>query len=58
MKERWKDIPGYEGPYKINTFGQIKSLDRESSVNRNKSSKNFKISVDYLKAIANGRGRV
>ena len=58
MKEKWKDIPGYEGLYKISTFGQIKSLDRESSVNRNKSSKNFKILVDYLKAIANGRGRV
>lgn len=27
MKETWKDITGYEGLYKVSTFGEIKSLD-------------------------------
>ena len=25
-KEIWKDIPGYEGFYKINNYGKVKSL--------------------------------
>jgi len=28
-KEQWKEIPGYEGFYKISTFGRIISLNRE-----------------------------
>lgn len=28
MKEKWKDIPGYEGYYKVSNFGRVKSLDR------------------------------
>lgn len=28
MQEIWKDIPGYEGVYQINTYGTVKSLDR------------------------------
>lgn len=27
--ERWKDIPGYEGYYKISDFGRVKSLQRK-----------------------------
>lgn len=27
--KNWRDIPGYEGYYQINTSGEIKSLDRE-----------------------------
>ena len=27
-KERWKDIPGYEGYYAASTFGRIKSIER------------------------------
>jgi hypothetical protein len=26
--EKWKDIPGFEGIYRISNFGRIKSLDR------------------------------
>ncbi len=27
-RERWKDIPGYEGYYQASTLGRIKSIDR------------------------------
>lgn len=27
-RERWKDVPGYEGKYQINTCGRIRSLKR------------------------------
>jgi len=27
MKEEWKDIPGYEGIYRISNFGRVKSLN-------------------------------
>lgn len=26
--ERWKDIPGYEGYYRVSNYGRVKSLDR------------------------------
>lgn len=29
QEEIWKDIPGYEGRYKISNFGNIQSLNRE-----------------------------
>lgn len=28
MTEEWRDVPGYEGYYRVSNFGQIKSLDR------------------------------
>ena len=28
MKEKWKDIKGYEGIYQISNFGRVKSLQR------------------------------
>lgn len=28
--EVWKDIPGYEGIYKISSFGRIKALPKET----------------------------
>lgn len=28
MKEKWKDIEGYEGLYQVSTYGNVKSLDR------------------------------
>lgn len=28
MEEIWKDIPGYEGWYKVSNFGRVRSLDR------------------------------
>ena len=33
--EIWKDIPGYEGKYKVSNLGRVKSLERKvRSVNR------------------------
>jgi hypothetical protein len=32
MKERWKDICGYEGLYQISDLGRVKSLNRISTV--------------------------
>lgn len=29
MEEIWKDIPGYEGYYKVSSMGRVKSLERE-----------------------------
>ncbi len=28
MEEIWKDIPGYEGWYKVSNFGRVRSVDR------------------------------
>lgn len=28
-EEIWKDIPGYEGFYQVNWYGEIKSLKRQ-----------------------------
>ena len=28
MKEKWKDIEGFEGRYKISNFGRVKSVER------------------------------
>ena len=35
--EVWKNIPNYEGLYQINNFGVVKSLDRYTSGNKQKS---------------------
>jgi hypothetical protein len=31
-KEKWKDIPSYEGLYKISSFGRVRSLTRKGSL--------------------------
>jgi len=35
MKERWKDIKGYEGIYQISNMARVKSLGREQRVKLN-----------------------
>lgn len=35
MKERWKDIPKYEGIYQVSNLGRVKSLPRKYSPNEN-----------------------
>ena len=32
MEEEWKDIPGYEGKYKVSNMGRVKSLERKVPV--------------------------
>lgn len=38
-EEVWKDIPGYEGIYQINSNGDVKSLDRLDSKGRKRKAK-------------------
>lgn len=33
-KEIWKDIEGYEGFYKISSYGRVKSLPRNGTINK------------------------
>lgn len=41
MQEIWKDIPGYEGLYKISNFGEILSLNFRGNGRGNKLKKNI-----------------
>jgi len=34
IHEIWKDIPGYEGLYKVSSIGRIKSLPRNGTINK------------------------
>ena len=36
MQEIWKDVPGFEGYYKISSLGQVKSLDRKVKLAKDK----------------------
>jgi len=40
-EEAWKDIPGYEGLYKISNHGRIESLSRRRSGNTHSSKSKF-----------------
>lgn len=42
-KEIWKDIKGFEGRYKVSNLGNVKSLDRQSNIGKNKLLKKGKI---------------
>lgn len=46
MEEIWRDIPGYEGLYKVSNLGQVKSLEREDSLGRRIKSKILKTTKD------------
>ena len=48
MKEIWKDVNGYEGLYKINNFGYIKSLKDCNYISREKILKFSKNDRGYL----------
>ena len=57
MEERWKDIQGYEGFYKISDLGNIKKLN----FGRSKIVKNMKPYKDkrgYLNVVLNKDGEV
>lgn len=52
MIELWKDIKGYEGYYKISSFGRVKSVSRKSINNhivKEKILKNRKARNGYLR---------
>ena len=46
MKEKWKDIPDYEGLYQISNYGFVKSFPRNGTTNE----------VVYLSAWFDGKG--
>src|SRR5699024_9115403 len=52
LEEGWKDIGGYEGLYKINKFGEIKSLERKVKSSNGYRKKKERI----LKQTENDRG--
>ncbi len=41
MKEVWKDIPGYDGIYKISTKGRVKSINRYVKIGKNHFAERF-----------------
>jgi hypothetical protein len=52
--EIWKDIPGYEGLYKVSNFGNVKSLERKSFMLINNCERIYKEKI--RKQIKNTRG--
>ena len=54
--ENWKDIPGYNGYYKVSDLGRVKSIEREITyvVNGDKRRKTIKERI--LKQLPNGEG--
>ena len=41
-EEIWKDIPGYEGLYKVSNLGNVKSLERIEEIKKLKFNRNAK----------------
>ena len=49
MEEFWKDIPGYEGLYKISNLGNIISIHNDYRPNKGERPiKNIKMKIGYL----------
>lgn len=46
IKEKWRDIPNYEGLYQASDLGRIKSLDRIDSLGRKVKGKIIKTTKD------------
>lgn len=53
-EEIWKDIPGFEGLYKISSFGRIKSFkkDKDGVILKNTNKKG-----DYFSFVLQGKGK-
>jgi len=52
MKEIWKDIPGYEGIYKISNYGRIKSIHKKWNILKLHKGKD-----GYLRIVLWNKGR-
>lgn len=48
MREEWKDIAGYEGYYKVSSFGRVKRLEREVRCNTGTMIRPERILKPYL----------
>ena len=46
MEEVWKDIKGYEGLYKVSTYGRVKSLSKSSNGYKEKILKGYNTGKD------------
>ena len=61
MQEIWKDIRGYEGKYKISTYGNVYSYKRKIYISQSKganklsASQVFAIRSEYKKGVR-GKG--
>lgn len=53
MEEIWKDIPGFEGLYKVSNFGRVKKLAKTRIYNNGTRTV---IPEHFIKATANNRG--
>lgn len=54
MEEIWKDIKGYEGLYKISSFGKVKGLKRNKLLN----IRNDRLGYNRVKLSKNGKSRL
>ena len=59
MQEEWKDIKGYEGLYKISSYGRVKSLgndkNRKEKILSSKSNREGYVRVYLFK---DGKGKM
>ena len=56
MREKWKDISGYEGYYQISNLGRVKSFPRNGTINQERIIKPGKDKYGYLRVILNKNG--
>lgn len=42
MKEKWKEVEGYEGYYEVSTLGRVRSVDRRIVFKNNAGSRKYK----------------
>ena len=50
-KEKWKDIKGYEGLYKVSNLGNIKSLNKNVKIKSKNQYNNFEYQMIYKEKI-------
>jgi hypothetical protein len=55
-KEIWRDVEGYEGKYRISTFGKIKSLDRRIYPKTYPQYPSYVLKGRIMKAVVNETG--
>lgn len=54
MKERWRDIPGFEGRYQASDHGRVRSLDRAVPLKGRASPRRHRGRVLSLQKFSNG----
>lgn len=54
MEEEWRAVEGYEGIYEVSNFGNVRSLERETS--KKNSNNKYTLKAKRLKLCANSDG--